>query len=155
RVQAQEAHIALRAGRDHLHGSDRRVRRRRADLGHVRRLQLVEDAAERSGEVMSTGDRRSSGWNGPGFTLVEILIVIVILGIVTGIVAFAVGNMTTTAKSTGCAAEKTTLGTALEEYKAHTGSYPTTMTALTSGSGAFLKSTPVNYDIDTSGNIVA
>ena len=42
-----------------------------------------------------------------GFTLVELLIVIVILGILAGIVVFAVGNMTTNAKATGCAAEKT------------------------------------------------
>jgi len=104
---------------------------------------------------MASGDRRPAGWNGPGFTLVEILIVIVILGIVTGIVVFAVGNMTGNAKTTGCAAEKTTLATALEEYKAHTGSYPATMTALTSGSGAYLRSAPVDYEIDASGNITA
>jgi len=100
-------------------------------------------------------DRARPGWNGPGFTLVEILIVIVILGILTAIVAFAVGNMTSNAKSTGCAAEQTTLSTALEEYKAHTGSYPATMSALTVGSGAFLKSAPLDYQIDGSGNISA
>ena len=36
-----------------------------------------------------------------GFTLVELLIVIVILGILAGIVVFAVGNITTNAKTTG------------------------------------------------------
>jgi general secretion pathway protein G len=90
-----------------------------------------------------------------GFTLVELLIVIVILGILAGIVVFAVGNMTSNAKSTGCAAEKTTLSTALEEYKAQTGSYPAAMSDLTSGSDALLKSTPANYEIDGSGNISA
>ncbi len=89
----------------------------------------------------------------PGFTLVEVLIVIVILGILAGIVAFAVGNMTSNAKDTGCSAEKTTLSTALEEYKAQTGSYPADMTALTTGSGALLKSAPADYDIDGAGNI--
>jgi general secretion pathway protein G len=91
----------------------------------------------------------------PGFTLVELLIVVVILGILAGIVVFAVGNMTSNAKSTGCSAERTTLSTALEEYKAQNGSYPADMAALTSGSDALLKSTPDNYQIDGSGNISA
>ena len=91
----------------------------------------------------------------PGFTLVELLIVIVILGILAGIVVFAVGNMTSSAKTTGCNAEKTTLSTALEEYKAQTGTYPASITALTSGSGALLKSAPSWYEIDASGNISA
>jgi general secretion pathway protein G len=85
--------------------------------------------------------------------LVELLIVIVILGILSGIVVFAVGNMTTNAKTNGCTAEKTTLSTALEEYKAQAGVYPATITGLTAGSGALLKSTPLNYQIDGSGNI--
>ena len=58
---------------------------------------------------------------------------IVILGILAGIVVFAVGSMTTNAKTTGCAAEKTTLSDALETYKAHVGTYPT---AAAAGGGA-------------------
>ena len=42
RVQAQEAHVAVRARRHHLHGSRRGLRRRRADLRDVRRLQHLE-----------------------------------------------------------------------------------------------------------------
>jgi general secretion pathway protein G len=104
----------------------------------------------------------------PGFTLVELLIVIVLLGIMAGIVVFAVGNSTTNAKAAGCAAEKTTLRDALESYKAHTGVYPTAAAAgggshhaidLLDGqaatvpvSGTLLKAAPADYTVDDQGN---
>jgi general secretion pathway protein G len=89
-----------------------------------------------------------------GFTLVEVLIVMVILGILAGIVVFAVGNLTSNARSTGCSAEKTALSTALEEYKSQSGSYPAAMSDLTAGPGALLRSAPAGYDFDASGTIV-
>lgn len=59
-----------------------------------------------------------------GFTLIELLIVIVILGILAGIVVFAVGTATTDSKLSACKADKKTLSTALEAYKAKKGVYP-------------------------------
>ncbi len=53
-----------------------------------------------------------------GFTLVELLIVIVILGILAGIVVFAVGNLTSSAGQHGCATEATTFQTAFNAFKA-------------------------------------
>jgi general secretion pathway protein G len=88
-----------------------------------------------------------------GFTLVELLIVIVILGILAGIVVFAVGNLGSSAKANACATEKSTISTALEAYKAQNGSYPATMSLLTTGANALLKSTPADYQIDGAGNI--
>src|SRR5882672_6400138 len=67
-----------------------------------------------------------------GFTLVELLIVIVILGILAGIVVFAVGNLSSNAKTNACSTEKSTVGTAAEAYKAQMGVYPT---AAAAGSG--------------------
>lgn len=106
-----------------------------------------------------------------GFTIVELLIVIVILGILAGIVVFAVGNVTSNAKTAGCSAEKTTISDALESYKAQAGVYPTAAAAgggshkamdLLDGNaatsppfGKILKSVPANYDVDNSGTITA
>jgi general secretion pathway protein G len=83
-----------------------------------------------------------------GFTLVELLIVIVILGILAGIVVFAVGNLTSNAKSNSCATEKSTIITADEAYKAQTGSYTDTTGLVASG---LLKSTPSSYAISATG----
>ena len=83
-----------------------------------------------------------------GFTLVELLIVIVILGILAGIVVFAVGNLTSSAQSNACSQEKSTIVTADEAYKAQTGSYTDTTGLLASG---LLKTTPSSYTISTTG----
>ena len=98
-----------------------------------------------------------------GFTLVELLIVIVILGILAGIVVFAVGNLTSNAKTNACATEKTTVQTAVEAYKAQNGSYPSgatptaRYTALNSSSaGTLLKTQPTSYEIsDNAGAVTA
>jgi len=98
-----------------------------------------------------------------GFTLVELLIVVVILGILAGIVVFAVGNLTGNAKTNACATEKTTVQTAVEAYRAQTGSYPAGATPLaryntvnSSAAGQLLKTQPTSYEIsDDSGSVTA
>jgi len=87
-----------------------------------------------------------------GFTLVELLIVIVILGILAGIVVFAVGNLTSGAKTNACSTEKNTIITADEAYKAQNGSYTDT-TGLVAAS--LLKSTPTGYTISSAGTVTA
>jgi general secretion pathway protein G len=69
-----------------------------------------------------------------GFTLVELLIVIVILGILATVTVFAVRGITNKGKTSACAADKKTLEVAAESYMAQNGSYPANVAAMvTSG----------------------
>jgi prepilin-type N-terminal cleavage/methylation domain-containing protein len=57
-----------------------------------------------------------------GFTLVELLVVIVILGVLASIVVFAVGGITNNSQTASCKADKKSLQSAEEAYRAqHTG----------------------------------
>jgi prepilin-type N-terminal cleavage/methylation domain-containing protein len=68
-----------------------------------------------------------------GFTLVELLIVIVILGILATVTVFAVSGITNRGKATACNADKKTLLTAIESYAADNGSYPASLAAIAAG----------------------
>jgi prepilin-type N-terminal cleavage/methylation domain-containing protein len=59
-----------------------------------------------------------------GFTLVELLIVIVILGILAGVTVFAVSNFTSTGTNSACQADYKTVQVAMESFKAQENSFP-------------------------------
>ena len=85
-----------------------------------------------------------------GFTLVELLVVIVILGILAAVVVFAVGGSTDKAKTNACKAEKSAVQTAVEAYAAkNEGTYPTDASFLT-GAGGFLREQPTYYTVSGS-----
>ena len=65
-----------------------------------------------------------------GFTLIELLIVIAILGILAGVVVFAVGGTTESAKKNSCKIDRQTIETAAEAFKADNGVYPPTLADL-------------------------
>lgn len=60
-----------------------------------------------------------------GFTLVELIIVIAIIGILAAIVIFGVANFTESADTAACEAEVATINTAAAAYNAQLGAYPT------------------------------
>jgi prepilin-type N-terminal cleavage/methylation domain-containing protein len=66
-----------------------------------------------------------------GFTLVELLVVIVILGILAAVVVFAVSGITSKGQSSACTIEVRTVNTALQAFNAKsvTNSYPPAGTA--------------------------
>jgi prepilin-type N-terminal cleavage/methylation domain-containing protein len=84
-------------------------------------------------EVVETGKKDK------GFTLVELLIVIVILGILATVTVFAVRGITDKGQENSCDVELRSIETATEAYFANTGSDATTMSALV---GTYLKSDP-------------
>jgi prepilin-type N-terminal cleavage/methylation domain-containing protein len=84
-----------------------------------------------------------------GFTLVELLIVIVILGILATVTVFAVRGITDQGEASACATEKRAVETALEAY--YTQNDQTDATVLTQIVGAYLKTDPTYVTI-TFGN---
>jgi general secretion pathway protein G len=59
-----------------------------------------------------------------GFTLIELMIVIVILGVLAGIVIFSVGGITDTGNQAACKTDLKTVSVAVEAYRAKNGAYP-------------------------------
>lgn len=108
---------------------------------------------------MSAFNERREARGQGGFTLIELLVVIAILGILAGVVVFAVGGVTGTAKNKSCVTAKATIETAMEAYKADsaTSAYPLTLSLLSPASGTkYLKTDPTaDFDIDsTDGSVV-
>jgi prepilin-type N-terminal cleavage/methylation domain-containing protein len=66
-----------------------------------------------------------------GFTLVELLVVIVILGVLAAVVVFAVGGITNSSKSSACKIEVRTVNTAVQAFFAQNSRYPTAVEAPT------------------------
>jgi prepilin-type N-terminal cleavage/methylation domain-containing protein len=76
-----------------------------------------------------------------GFTLVELLIVIVILGILATVTVFAVQGITQRSQDNACDVEQRALATAVEAYYVDSGTqtYPATLGAL---APTFVKEAP-------------
>ena len=85
-----------------------------------------------------------------GFTLVELLIVIVILGILATVTVFAVRGITDQGQASACEADEQTLQVALEAYYAQNGTTvdPTEAVLVSSG---LLVDVSANHNISAGG----
>ena len=87
-----------------------------------------------------------------GFTLVELLIVIVILGILATVTVFAVTGITNKGKTSACQGDVKTIQTAEEAYAANTGSYTTLQSDLvTAGLMHAVSTNPFTIAVSTAG----
>ena len=88
-----------------------------------------------------------------GFTLIEVMIVIVILGILAAITVFAVGGITDRGETSACKANLKNAEIAVEAYWAQNRTYPATLDELTVAPNRLLKTAPEGVDYDGAGNV--
>jgi prepilin-type N-terminal cleavage/methylation domain-containing protein len=104
--------------------------RRGGSFTNVLETAVVTPADPPEGEEYVLQRLRALRKNESGFTLTELLIVIVILGILTGVVIIAVGAFQDRGESAACRADKKTVETAVEAYRAKNSGYPASLTTL-------------------------
>ncbi len=77
-----------------------------------------------------------------GFTLVELLVVVLILGALAFIAIPRIGQSSTTAKKNACDTNVDLLNSQIELYYANTGSFPAALTNITSDANYFPDGAP-------------
>lgn len=90
-----------------------------------------------------------------GFTMIELLVVVVVLGLLAGIVVFALGNVTTKSWTAACNSDSRTVNLAVGAYiQRNTGVTQLTEADLTSGAGQSLSKWPksTKYAIEIAGD---
>ncbi len=95
------------------------------------------------------------GKSDKGFTLVELLIVIVILGILATVTVFAVTGITNKGKTSACQSDAKTIQTAEEAYSANHGTYAATSQALVDDGLMHSPSTKFNIFVHVAGPATA
>ncbi len=91
--------------------------------------------------------------NEGGFSLIELLIVIVVLGVLGGIVVFGVGTFRADSEVAACKANLKTVQVAATAYQAKTGNPATSITALVTAK--YLESAPSGINVSNKGVVSA
>jgi competence protein ComGC len=78
-----------------------------------------------------------------GFTLVELLVVVLILGALAFIAIPRIGQSSTTAKKNACSTNVDLLNSQIELYYANNGSFPAALTNITGDANYFPDGAPV------------
>lgn len=86
----------------------------------------------------------------PGFTLIEILVAIVLVGILSAVVVVGIGRLTRTGSASACAASLDAARTGTNVYLTTSNTFPTTLLQMTLASPPALE-LPSGVSIDASG----
>ncbi|MFM2077590.1 MAG: hypothetical protein RJA49_1480 [Actinomycetota bacterium] len=89
-----------------------------------------------------------------GFTLVEILVAIVIVGILAAVAVVGISSLTGSGNAAACSASRDAALAATRVHYTNSGAYPATFTAMTAASPAELQ-LPSNVTVDASGLVAA
>ncbi len=104
-----------------------------------------------SRRVLARRDRLGTA---DGMSLVEMLVIVVVLGILTAVVVFAVGGSNDANKITACVKERDEMIEALMDFKELTGRYPENVVEMVEGTdGAdapVLRALPTYWTLDGS-----
>jgi prepilin-type N-terminal cleavage/methylation domain-containing protein len=86
--------------------------------------------------MTNTLKRRRDPGDDDGFTMIEILIVVVVLGILAAVVIFALGGLTGKTAVAACEADGATIATAIADFNAQNPGTNLTMSGLLNGTTA-------------------